>query len=101
VPFGDHAEQTVTDRRGARAGHSVPVHRVARQDDVEIVTGDFDRPDTIDAAMRGVETVLLVSPRRRQRGGHRAEGARRPYRLTGPDLITYTDVIADHVAAFT
>jgi uncharacterized protein YbjT (DUF2867 family) len=30
--------------------------------DVEIVTGDFDRPDTIDAAMRGVETVLLVSP---------------------------------------
>ena len=30
--------------------------------DVEIVTGDFDRPDTIDTAMRGVETVLLVSP---------------------------------------
>jgi len=30
--------------------------------DVEIVTGDFDRPDTIDSAMRGVETVLLVSP---------------------------------------
>jgi uncharacterized protein YbjT (DUF2867 family) len=30
--------------------------------DVEIATGDFERPDTIDAAMRGVETVLLVSP---------------------------------------
>jgi uncharacterized protein YbjT (DUF2867 family) len=30
--------------------------------DVEIVTGDFDRPDTVDAAMRGIETVLLVSP---------------------------------------
>jgi uncharacterized protein YbjT (DUF2867 family) len=30
--------------------------------DVEIVVGDFDRPDTIDAAMRGIETVLLVSP---------------------------------------
>jgi uncharacterized protein YbjT (DUF2867 family) len=30
--------------------------------DVEIVTGDFDRPDTLDAAMRGVNTVLLVSP---------------------------------------
>jgi uncharacterized protein YbjT (DUF2867 family) len=30
--------------------------------DVDIVTGDFDRPDTIDGAMRGVETVLLVSP---------------------------------------
>ena len=30
--------------------------------DVEIVTGDFDRPDTLDAAMRGIETVILVSP---------------------------------------
>jgi uncharacterized protein YbjT (DUF2867 family) len=29
---------------------------------VETVTGDFDRPDTLDAAMRGVETVILVSP---------------------------------------
>jgi uncharacterized protein YbjT (DUF2867 family) len=29
---------------------------------VEIVTGDFDRPDTLDAAMGGVDTVLLVSP---------------------------------------
>ena len=29
---------------------------------VEIVTGDFDRPDTLDAAMRGIDTVLLVSP---------------------------------------
>jgi uncharacterized protein YbjT (DUF2867 family) len=31
-------------------------------DDVEIVTGDFDRPGTLDAAMRGIHTVLLVSP---------------------------------------
>ncbi|HMD92207.1 MAG TPA: NAD(P)H-binding protein [Trebonia sp.] len=30
--------------------------------DVEIATGDFDRPDTLDAAMRGIGTVLLVSP---------------------------------------
>jgi uncharacterized protein YbjT (DUF2867 family) len=30
--------------------------------DVEIVPGDFDRPDTLDTAMRGVDTVLLVSP---------------------------------------
>ena len=30
--------------------------------DVEIVTGDFDRPDTLDAAMSGIDTVLLVSP---------------------------------------
>jgi uncharacterized protein YbjT (DUF2867 family) len=28
----------------------------------EIAVGDFDRPDTLDAAMRGVATVLLVSP---------------------------------------
>jgi uncharacterized protein YbjT (DUF2867 family) len=24
--------------------------------DVEIATGDFDRPDTLDAAMRGIDT---------------------------------------------
>ncbi|MFJ4830544.1 NmrA family NAD(P)-binding protein [Streptomyces sp. NPDC088747] len=30
--------------------------------DVEVVTGDFDHPDTLDAAMRGIETVILVSP---------------------------------------
>jgi len=29
---------------------------------VEIATGDFERPDTLDAAMRGIDTVLLVSP---------------------------------------
>ncbi|MFJ8827011.1 SDR family oxidoreductase [Streptomyces sp. NPDC102467] len=29
---------------------------------VEVVTGDFDRPATLDAAMRDVDTVLLVSP---------------------------------------
>ena len=29
---------------------------------VEIVAGDFDRPDTLDAAMQGIDTVLLVSP---------------------------------------
>jgi uncharacterized protein YbjT (DUF2867 family) len=29
---------------------------------VEIVTGDFARPDTLDAAMRGIDTVVLVSP---------------------------------------
>ncbi|MBR7826941.1 NmrA family NAD(P)-binding protein [Actinospica sp. MGRD01-02] len=30
--------------------------------DIEIVTGDFEVPDTLDAAMRGIETVILVSP---------------------------------------
>ncbi|MFD9894426.1 NmrA family NAD(P)-binding protein [Amycolatopsis sp. NPDC059027] len=29
---------------------------------MEIVTGDFDRPDTLDAAMRDIDTVLLISP---------------------------------------
>lgn len=29
---------------------------------VEIATGDFDRPETLDAAMRDIDTVLLVSP---------------------------------------
>jgi uncharacterized protein YbjT (DUF2867 family) len=34
----------------------------ALQDAVEFVVGDFDRPDTLDAATRGVDTVLLISP---------------------------------------
>lgn len=29
---------------------------------VEVVIADFDLPDTLDTAMRGVDTVLLVSP---------------------------------------
>ncbi|MCO6000266.1 SDR family oxidoreductase [Actinoallomurus rhizosphaericola] len=31
---------------------------------VEIAVGDFDRPATLDAAMRGVDTVVLVTPSR-------------------------------------
>jgi uncharacterized protein YbjT (DUF2867 family) len=31
-------------------------------DEIEIVTGDFDRPATLDAALDGIETVILVSP---------------------------------------
>jgi uncharacterized protein YbjT (DUF2867 family) len=34
----------------------------ARHGGVEVVTGDFDRPDTLDAALRGIDTVVLVSP---------------------------------------
>ena len=34
----------------------------APRGDVEIATGDFDRPETLDAAMSGIDTVLLVSP---------------------------------------
>ena len=34
----------------------------APQAGIEIVTGDFERPDTLDAAMAGIETVILVSP---------------------------------------
>jgi uncharacterized protein YbjT (DUF2867 family) len=37
-------------------------HRGDLADEIEIVTGDFDRPDTLDAALRGVDTVILVSP---------------------------------------
>lgn len=52
-------------RRPARALVRDPV-RVAQRGDladgIEIVTGDFDRPDTLDAALRGVDTVILVSP---------------------------------------
>lgn len=29
---------------------------------VEVVTGDFDDPDSLDAAMHGIDTVVLVSP---------------------------------------
>jgi uncharacterized protein YbjT (DUF2867 family) len=36
--------------------------RALRDGAVEIVTGDFDRPDTLDAAIRGIDTILLVSP---------------------------------------
>jgi uncharacterized protein YbjT (DUF2867 family) len=34
----------------------------APQADIEVVSGDFDRPDTLDAATRGIDTVLLISP---------------------------------------
>jgi uncharacterized protein YbjT (DUF2867 family) len=32
------------------------------QPGAEVVTGDFDDPDSLDAAMRGVDIVVLVSP---------------------------------------
>lgn len=34
----------------------------AQHDGVEVVTGDFDDRDSLDAAMRGVDTLVLVSP---------------------------------------
>ncbi|WP_406347402.1 NmrA family NAD(P)-binding protein [Streptomyces sp. NBC_00144] len=37
-------------------------NRTDLADEIEIVTGDFDRPDTLDAALHGVDTVVLVSP---------------------------------------
>lgn len=37
-------------------------HRADLADEIEIVTGDFDHPDTLDAALAGVDTVILVSP---------------------------------------
>ena len=47
--------------------------------DIEIATGDFDRPDTLDAAMRGIDTVLLVSPAR-----HRSRRTWKPPRPPAP-----------------
>jgi uncharacterized protein YbjT (DUF2867 family) len=47
-----HQSARALVRDASRAPHS----------GIEIVTGDFDRPDTLDAAMRGIETVVLVSP---------------------------------------
>jgi uncharacterized protein YbjT (DUF2867 family) len=29
---------------------------------VEVAVGDFDRPETLDEAMRGIDTVILISP---------------------------------------
>jgi uncharacterized protein YbjT (DUF2867 family) len=37
-------------------------HRAGLADEIEVVTGDFDHPDTLDAALAGVGTVILVSP---------------------------------------
>lgn len=37
-------------------------HRDGLADEIEVVTGDFDRRDTLDAALEGVDTVILVSP---------------------------------------
>jgi uncharacterized protein YbjT (DUF2867 family) len=36
--------------------------RAPRGNGVEIAVGDFDRPDTLDSALRGIDTVVLVSP---------------------------------------
>ncbi|WP_329065741.1 NmrA family NAD(P)-binding protein [Amycolatopsis sp. NBC_01480] len=37
-------------------------HRDDLADEIEIVIGDFDRPDTLDVALDGIDTVILVSP---------------------------------------
>ncbi|WP_439378801.1 NmrA family NAD(P)-binding protein [Amycolatopsis lexingtonensis] len=37
-------------------------NRATLADEIEIVTGDFDDPGSLDAAMAGVDTVILVSP---------------------------------------
>lgn len=49
-------------RRVSRADRAGGCWIRASRADVELATGDFERLDIIDAAMRGVETVLLVSP---------------------------------------
>ncbi|HEY3502752.1 MAG TPA: NmrA family NAD(P)-binding protein [Actinocatenispora sp.] len=37
-------------------------HRDDLADEIEIVVGDFERPDTLNVALTGVDTVILVSP---------------------------------------
>lgn len=37
-------------------------HRDELADEIEVVTGDLDRRETLDAALEGVDTVILVSP---------------------------------------
>lgn len=49
---GHHHSTRALVRNPSRAPHG----------DVDVVLGEFDRPDTLDAAMRDVDTVLLVSP---------------------------------------
>ena len=47
---------------------------------VEIVPGDLERPDTLDAALKGVEKVFLLSsddPRQAELQGNLIEAARR------------------------
>ena len=38
------------------------VRDASRSNAAEVAVGDFDRPDALDAAMAGIETVILVSP---------------------------------------
>jgi uncharacterized protein YbjT (DUF2867 family) len=63
---GSEAVRLLSARRHPTRALVRDPSRVARRDDladeIEIVTGDFARPDTLDAAMDGIDTVILVSP---------------------------------------
>jgi uncharacterized protein YbjT (DUF2867 family) len=63
---GSEAVRLLSARRQPTRASVRDPSRVAHRDDladeIEIVTGDFDRPDTLDTALRGVDTVILVSP---------------------------------------
>jgi uncharacterized protein YbjT (DUF2867 family) len=63
---GSEAVRLLSARRQPTRAVVRDPSRVARRDDlvgeIEIVTGDFDRPDTLDTALRGVNTVILESP---------------------------------------
>lgn len=54
------AERSVPTRALVRDLSRVP--RARTWSGVDIAVGDFDRADTLDAAMRGIDTVVLVSP---------------------------------------
>ena len=55
------ARQLIAAGRQPRLLVRSPAKARAFQDDAELVEGDLDRPESIDAAMRGVEAMYLVS----------------------------------------
>lgn len=61
---GNVGAETVRLLAGQRQRVRVLVRDPSRlqHERVEVVTGDFDDPDFLDAAMRTVDTVVLISP---------------------------------------
>ncbi|MFD7159053.1 NmrA family NAD(P)-binding protein [Kribbella sp. NPDC059898] len=63
---GSEAVQLLSARRQPTRALVRDPSRVAHRGDlaeeIGIVTGDFERPETLTAALRGVDTVILVSP---------------------------------------
>ncbi len=58
---GEVARRLIAAGRQPRLLVRSPVKARAFQDDAELVEGDLDRPETVEAAMKGVEAMYLVS----------------------------------------